>query len=674
VKRLPFTVEAVCSGSSARVGRLKTMHAEVETPIFMPVGTHATVRGQTSGLLQSLGAGILLANTYHLLLRPGPDIFRQFGGIHGFMDWPRAVLTDSGGFQIFSIARSCKISEEGATFRSYVDGTQILLSPERSIAMQRAIGSDIMMVLDQCVPSTVPYNVAEDAMHLTHRWALRSLAAREDSPQALFAIVQGASYEALRAQSADFLTQHPFDGFAVGGLAVGESKDRREEIIASTAVLLPQERPRYLMGVGTPLDILEAVHRGIDMFDCILPTAMGGQGLAYTWQGKVDLRRGVYRTDAGPISAECSCQVCARHSRAYLHHLIKVNEPLGAQAIGEHNLFFYLSMMQTIREQIRAGSFSSWYASVRERLDCTDAANPPKPPRRKQAPFHRGKYEVFIRQDSGVASIRDRMSGETMHSSNNPAEEASLLYVEQPQLSRRFAENLDTPLVIWDVGLGAATNAMEILRCYERVSQEQPARPVTLISFEYDLDSLDLCLTHQQHFPHVRHPAPHALRRNGQWRSRDGRFRWLLQTGDFFEMNSDVPAADIIIYDPFSYKVDSACWSANAFRRLFGLCNGKSIELYTYSASTAVRAGMLAAGFSVGQGAGTGQKRETTVAGTNPDCIAPYAVAILGDAWLARWRRSDAPHPFDISDHEVAEFRGAVEQHPQFNAVRVAFA
>lgn len=294
----------------ARSGRFRALHGEVETPVFMPVGTRATVRGQTvEGLLQ-MGAQMVLANTYHLLLRPGPEIFRQFGGIHRFMHWDRPVLTDSGGYQIFCLPHARAMQEEGAAFQSYVDGKKILLSPELSIQTQVAIGSDIMMVLDQCIPSTAGKEEAEAAMHLTHRWARRSLAARGDSPAALFGIVQGACFADLRKQSADFLTQLPLDGFAIGGLAVGEGREEREEMTELATDLLPENLPRYLMGVGTPVDLLEGVARGVDMFDCIIPTALAQQGVVYTSVGRLELRRGTYRTAEEPLDAACDCGTC----------------------------------------------------------------------------------------------------------------------------------------------------------------------------------------------------------------------------------------------------------------------------------------------------------------------------------------------------------------------------
>ena len=272
--RLNFRLDAQASDSRARAATFRTLHNEVLTPLFMPVGTQATVKAQLTRTLEEAGSQILLANTYHLLLRPGAEVFRRTGGIHGFMSWDRAVLTDSGGFQIFSLPHSRSMSEAGAVFQSYLDGRTILLSPELSVETQKAIGSDIMMALDQCVASTAAAGTVRAAVDITHRWAVRSLAARGDSPQSMFAIVQGALCKELRRESAAVLSEMPFDGFAIGGLAVGESRGEREDLCEFTAHLLPPDKPRYLMGVGTPLDILEAVHRGVDMFDCIMPTQL----------------------------------------------------------------------------------------------------------------------------------------------------------------------------------------------------------------------------------------------------------------------------------------------------------------------------------------------------------------------------------------------------------------
>jgi len=384
--RLNFRLDALASDSRARAATFRTLHNEVQTPLFMPVGTQATVKAQLTRTLEEAGSQILLANTYHLLLRPGAEVFRRTGGIHGFMSWDRGVLTDSGGFQIFSLPHSRSMSEAGAVFQSYLDGRTILLSPELSVETQRAIGSDIMMALDQCVGSTAATGTVRAAVDITHRWAVRSLAARGDSPQSMFAIVQGALCKELRRESAAVLSEMPFDGFAIGGLAVGESKGEREDLCEFTADLLPPDKPRYLMGVGTPLDILEAVHRGVDMFDCIMPTQLAQRGAVFTSRGFLQMRRGVYKFSNAKLDPACSCPTCARYSRAYLHHLTKTSETLGWQLLGKHNIHFYHQLMRDIRASILAGRFGDFYRAQRVRLQESDRENPvlrPKPARQK---------------------------------------------------------------------------------------------------------------------------------------------------------------------------------------------------------------------------------------------------------------------------------------------------
>jgi queuine tRNA-ribosyltransferase len=335
----------------------------------MCVGTRATVTGLDPEELRAMGAGIVLANTYHLLLRPGPELFRRVGGIHRFMGWTGPVLTDSGGYQIFSLATHRKVSEKGATFKSYVDQRTHLLSPELSIEVQTAIGSDIMMVLDVCPDSTSDEATIREAMERTNRWALRSLAARTNSEQALFAIVQGGVVPALRRESAAFLTAQPFDGFALGGLAVGDTRAQREEITHSSAELLPAERPRYLMGVGTPGDLLQAIGAGIDLFDCVLPTHMAWQGTAFTSTGRVRVTRSACVAADTPLDESCSCSTCRRFTRAYLHHIFKCREPLAPRLLSIHNLHHYLTLMSEAREAIDARRYASF---AREKLTAID--------------------------------------------------------------------------------------------------------------------------------------------------------------------------------------------------------------------------------------------------------------------------------------------------------------
>lgn len=374
--RLPCRIDARDSSSQARALTIKTLHGTVETPIFMPVATQAALRHIDTEHAEELDYQVLLANTYHLLIRPGIERFRSVGGIHRFMRWPRSILTDSGGFQVFSLSKQLRLTEEGATFRSYTDGQKILVSPETSIEMQRAIGSDIMMVLDHCISSTAEISALREALERTTRWAKRSLAARGDSPQALFGIVQGGCDENLRRESAAQITQLPFDGFALGGLAVGETKGEREDTIEFAAKLLPETKPRYVMGIGTPIDLLEAVKRGADMFDCILPTALATQGVAYTSRGKVDLRRGVYRDVEGPLDTQCPCRTCQRFTRAYLHHLVKARETVAPHYISIHNLTFYRSLMRRMREAIIESRFQQLYAAEATSIAAMDLEYP----------------------------------------------------------------------------------------------------------------------------------------------------------------------------------------------------------------------------------------------------------------------------------------------------------
>ncbi len=664
MNRLEFTLEAVAPDSRARAGRFRTAHNEVLTPTFMPVGTHASVRAQRREDLLESGAQVLLANTYHLLLQPGVAVFEKFGGIHNFMNWPRSVLTDSGGFQIFSLPHSRSMREEGAEFRSYMDQSMILLSPERSIATQRAIGSDIMMVLDQCVPSTVDHATARAAMELTHRWAARSLVARGDSPQALFGIVQGACYEDLRRESADAITQMPFDGFAIGGLAVGEGREQRDETTGWVTGLLPADRPRYLMGVGTPRDILEAVHRGVDMFDCILPTSLAQQGVVFTSTGRKSLKRAAYRDREGPLDPTCTCHTCRHHSIAYLVHLMRTFDSQAHQLLGLHNVHFYQQLMAQMRAHILAGTWDGFYRAQREVLDARDSYG--QAPRgitkaqRQAMSLKRGRYEVLV-QD-GVGRIRDTVSGEVMHSVNDPAVEARTLYVEQSRLVERLREPHDEPLVVWDVGLGSGANAMATLHAVEAMGPEARRRRLVMVSFENDLDSLHLALRHPLWFQHLHHAAPQALLKHERWTNPDGDVEWRLLAGDYAMRKYEAPTPDVVFYDPFSYRTDSVLWTLGAFRELAELCRDRHTELFTYTNSTQVRAAMLAGGLHVAKGRGTGPKSETTI-GLSPQAAASTSHERLGPEWLARWQRSDAQVPLGATGDD---WRTAVLEHPQF--------
>ncbi len=635
---LDFKILAQASESRARAGTFKTLHGEIQTPLFMPVGTQASVRNVHPESLLDSGSQILLANTYHLFLRPGKEVFDRLGSIHTFMKWPRSVLTDSGGYQVFSLSQDRRINEEGVVFSSYVDGTKLLLSPETSISMQRSIGSDIMMAMDVCIPSTSEFEASKIAMEQTHRWAVRSLEARGDSPQALFGIVQGACFEKLRQESAKFISSLPFDGLAIGGLAVGETKEERERFTEVVTGFLPTDRPRYLMGVGTPIDLLEAVHRGVDMFDCIIPTQLAEQGVVFTSEGKIQLARGVYKFSELALDSECECPTCKTYSRAYLHHLVKTCEPLSTQLLGAHNIYFYHSLMKKIRESIFEGTFKSFYNEWRERLQQRDVplnAVPPKVGRRpSRRPLQMGAFALSKAKDGSV-SISHSESGEVMHPGRDPMIEAQSLYVEQSQVVSRF-ENLKEgeELVLWDVGLGAAFNAMAVIHSLkDKTSQGN----LKIISFEKDMDALRLALFHPAEFLHLRHKAPHDLLEKSSYN--DEKISWQLIEGDFLETFKNAPLPDLIFFDPFSSKTDSELWSLQTFKNLFSFINSKNCSLYNYTASTVIRARLLLAGFFVAHGKASPPKEETTVALTQKNQIEQR---LLGEEWLEKLGRSDA--------------------------------
>jgi queuine tRNA-ribosyltransferase len=345
--------EISATDGAARRGRLTLPHGTVETPAFMPVGTYGTVKGMTPEELRACGAEIILGNTFHLLLRPGIEVVRAHGGLHRFMHWDGPLLTDSGGFQVWSLGKLRKLDERGVTFQSPVDGARIFLGPEESIAVQQAFDADIIMVFDECTPYPATEPEARASMELSLRWAERSKIAHGNHPAALFGIVQGGMYEHLRDISLTGLTQIGFDGYALGGLSVGEAKAEMFRVVAHVAPRMPADRPRYLMGVGTPEDLVEAVKRGLDMFDCVLPTRNARNGWLFTRTGAVKIKNSRYAADTGPVDASCDCDTCRHYSRAYLRHLQQANEILGARLATLHNLHYYQSLMRGLREAIR---------------------------------------------------------------------------------------------------------------------------------------------------------------------------------------------------------------------------------------------------------------------------------------------------------------------------------
>ncbi len=363
--------ELLANDGSARRGRLVFDRGEVRTPAFMPVGTYGTVKAMTPEELVDLGADIILGNTFHLMLRPGMEVIEDAGDLHGFMHWDKPILTDSGGYQVFSLAESRKITEEGVHFRSPVDGARIFLGPEEAIAVQHKLGADVVMIFDECTPFPATENEARQSMELSLRWAARSKTAHGDNPNALFGIIQGGMYAGLRRLSLDGLMEIDFDGYAVGGLSVGEPVELMLEVLDNLVPAMPTDRPRYLMGVGTPENIIEAVRRGIDMFDCVMPTRNARNGHLFTSRGDIRIRNASHRHSQLPVDEQCGCYTCRHYSRAYLHHLDKTNEILGSRLNTIHNLFFYQQLMQGLRDAIDVGKlddFISDFYAKREKI------------------------------------------------------------------------------------------------------------------------------------------------------------------------------------------------------------------------------------------------------------------------------------------------------------------
>jgi queuine tRNA-ribosyltransferase len=368
----PFTFELLAQDdkTGARAGVLHTPHGPIETPVFMPVGTQATVKALDQSDLETVGARIILGNAYHLYLRPGPGLVERAGGLHGFMNWQGAVLTDSGGFQVFSLSDLRKISEEGVRFQSHLDGTYHLFSPEKVMEIEHALGADIIMMFDECTPYPCTRDYARDSMELTLRWAARCVERHTQlneershlPPQALFGIVQGGVFADLRRECAEALVAMDLPGYAIGGLAVGEPRDEMMGTLAETAPHLPADKPRYLMGVGLPHDLVEAVGSGIDMFDCVIPTRNARNGTIFTAAGRIRIKNAQYTEDFSPLDPNCACSTCQRYTRAYLRHLFRSREILGLHLLTLHNVHFYLELMRTARRAILDGEFGAWQA------------------------------------------------------------------------------------------------------------------------------------------------------------------------------------------------------------------------------------------------------------------------------------------------------------------------
>jgi queuine tRNA-ribosyltransferase len=370
--RFAFAIHA--TDDAARTGTISMQRGDIRTPAFMPVGTAATVKGMRPDEVRATGADIILGNTYHLMLRPGAERMARLGGLHAFMGWDRPILTDSGGYQVMSLSALTKQSEDGVAFKSHLDGSRHMLTPERSMEIQRLLGSDIVMAFDECPPGGCDAERAEQSMRRSMRWAQRSRTAFDAggdhaARSALFGIQQGSLDEGLRRESADALIDIGFDGYAIGGLAVGEGQEAMFACLDFAPAQLPADRPRYLMGVGKPTDLVGAVMRGVDMFDCVLPTRSGRNGQAFTWDGPLNIRNARFAEDQGPLDASCDCPVCSTWSRAYIHHLVRSGEMLGAMLMTQHNLHFYQALMAAMRSAIAEGRMAAFAAAFHDRYD-----------------------------------------------------------------------------------------------------------------------------------------------------------------------------------------------------------------------------------------------------------------------------------------------------------------
>ena len=369
-QRFHFSIDA--TDGKARTGKIQMLRGDIRTPAFMPVGTAATVKAMKPEAVRATGADIILGNTYHLMLRPGAERVARLGGLHKFMNWDRPILTDSGGYQVMSLSELRKLTEEGVEFRSHIDGSKHMLTPERSMEIQRLLGSDIVMAFDECPRADQPRDVIASSMEMSMRWAKRSrdgFDSGEDhaARSALFGIQQGALDEELRRQSAQALSEIGFDGYAIGGLAVGEGQEAMFATLDFAPGQLPEDRPRYLMGVGKPDDLVGAVERGVDMFDCVLPSRSGRNGQAFTWSGPLNMRNARFAEDTGPLDESCACPTCGTYTRAYLHHLVKSQEILAAMLMTEHNISFYQQLMQAMRDAIGEGRFANFASDFRQR-------------------------------------------------------------------------------------------------------------------------------------------------------------------------------------------------------------------------------------------------------------------------------------------------------------------
>lgn len=629
-----FRILNRCSHTNARVTWFETLHGAVVTPTFMPVATRASVRGQSPEAVLDAGTQILLSNTYHLMLTPGLEVLKDFGGLHKFMKWDRPILTDSGGYQVFSLKEHIQWDNKGVRVKDPLSGRKLFLTPESVLDAQAIIGSDIRMVLDVCLDSRSSESDLEKALLQTQQWLERAIIhfgrQHEGNPaqrSKLFGIVQGGCSDRLRRESALHLQSvgKGLDGYAIGGLAVGETREERERIIASVTPQLDENKPRYVMGIGTPIDLLYAVRSGVDIFDCILPTAFAQQGVAYTTQGKIQLRRGAYVNSQENLDPGCACSTCAKYTRGYMAHLIRAKEPLGWQLVGTHNLFYYHELMNRVRASIQQDLFnknwSNFLAEV-ERSDSQDdradeshfsARLPESTPKKN---FEIVKVE---RETESFFTLKETTRQEKMHpfSAQN---EPETLYVQGTGMPAYFSsagERAHSEIIVWDVGLGMAANAMAIWNCAG--SRLPESSSLKLLSFENDITALEIALSKAALFPWLRSKAPHLLVKNRNFSSQDERLRWEVIEGNFLETFTSLSEKpDFIVYDPFSFKVDPSLWSLECFQKIREFLGDHDTLWVSYSHSTLIRAKLLKAGFNLFRGAGISTLTETTIATIRP--------------------------------------------------------
>jgi queuine tRNA-ribosyltransferase len=603
-----FKILAQSSESGARSVSFKTPHGPIQGPLFMPVATRGALRHLPHDRLVEFGTQVLLSNTFHFFDRPGVELLKTLGPLHRFIKWAHPILTDSGGFQVFSLAKRMQLSEEGARFRSPFDGRELFLGPEESLMTQDLLGSDIRMVLDVCIPSTASRDLMVAALEQTTRWARRSFDTFQSRQRdgLLFAIVQGGLHLDLRTQSRDQLSTLNFDGFALGGLAVGESFDERITAVNQFSTLLPADKPRYLMGVGTPIDLLESVRAGIDMFDCIMPLALAQQGRAFTSQGHVLLRRAVYKSVDETLDPNCSCPTCTTHSLAYLNHLVKCQEPMATYLIAQHNVYFYHHLMFMMRSAILENRFEQLYQELRQRIDADDPRFPIQSPK-----VHAQNSTFQIETIDGLSKVRSKETNEVIHARENSDHESQLFYIEANDLKNRLTKPDSQPFVVWDVGLGAGHNAFAALKLVQDLAaRSELRRPVQMVSVELNPEIFRLVLSQSQRFGHLQSDWATPLLADGKVQDSTLRLEWSLIVEDFAKAVFSLPKPDAIFFDPYSYKTQPELWTDLIFAEIYKKMK-PGATLSTYASGSNFRTMLKDLGFDVNDGPKNGVKHCT---------------------------------------------------------------